>query len=423
MGFVDGGIVMNTVIVGLQWGDEGKGKVVDLLAPHFKYVVRFQGGNNAGHTLVVKDQKFGLHLIPSGILHGDIRCVIGNGVVVDPAVLVQEMEELGNAGYPIVPNRLVISSNSHVIWPFHRTLDLAREAARGKNKIGTTGRGIGPTYEDKVARRGMHFSEFVDHEKRRAKLVQMIAEKAPIYKYVNMEVPSLEEMEAWARPLAEQLKPFVADSIELLHKAVESNSPILFEGAQGTFLDIDHGTYPFVTSSNTVAGAACVGSGVGPTHISHVIGIVKAYLTRVGAGPFPTELNGNEAEQLRQLGGEFGVTTGRPRRCGWLDIPLLKRACMLNSVTDICLTKLDILSNYDEIPLCIEYSDGEPVYEVMPGWNMDIQHCRTWEDLPENCHKYIERIQSLSGINIGLIGVGPKRSETIILSKTFQLTD
>lgn len=412
---------MNTVIVGLQWGDEGKGKVVDLLTPHFKYVVRFQGGNNAGHTLVVNDQTFGLHLIPSGILHDDVCCMIGNGVVVDPAVLLEEIAELGKAGYPVTPDRLQISNSAHVIWPFHRSLDVAREVARGKNKIGTTGRGIGPTYEDKVARRGMHMAEFVDTTKRQAKLKRMIEEKAPIYKYVNMAVPSFTEMEAWAAPLAETLRPYVCDTIDNLHGAIEQDQPILFEGAQGTFLDIDHGTYPFVTSSNTVSGAACVGAGVGPTHIKHVIGIVKAYLTRVGAGPFPTELNEEDSERLRTLGGEFGVTTGRARRCGWLDIPLLKRACLLNGVTDICLTKLDVLSHYAEIPLCVGFTEGVPQYEVMQGWRTDIQDCRTFEELPEACQTYIQRIEELSGVSIGLIGVGPKRSQSIIRSNTFRL--
>lgn len=411
---------MNTVIVGLQWGDEGKGKVVDLLTPHFRYVVRFQGGNNAGHTLVVNDKTFGLHLIPSGILHEDVCCVIGNGVVIDPFVLLEEIDELGQAGHPVTSKNLQISENAHVIWPFHRSLDIAREAARGKNKIGTTGRGIGPTYEDKVARRGMHLSEFVDTKKRQAKLQSMIAEKSPIYKYVNMPAPSFEKMEAWAAPLAERLRPFVCDTVGNLHKALENGEPILFEGAQGTFLDIDHGTYPFVTSSNTVAGAACIGTGVGPTHIKHVVGIVKAYLTRVGSGPFPTELDGDAAERLRTLGGEFGVTTGRARRCGWLDIPLLKRACLLNGVTDICLTKLDVLSAYKEIPLCVGYEKGEPQYEIHPGWNVDIQECRTFEALPKACQNYILRIEELSGVSVGLIGVGPKRSESIIRSAIFQ---
>jgi len=413
---------MNTVIVGLQWGDEGKGKVVDLLTPHFKYVVRFQGGNNAGHTLVVNDETFGLHLIPSGILHDTVCCMIGNGVVVDPAVLLEEMQGLNRAGYTVTTERLQISSNAHVIWPFHRTLDVAREAARGKNKIGTTGRGIGPTYEDKVARRGMRMAEFVNTQQRQAKLQSMIVEKSPIYKYVKMNVPSFDAMEAWASPLAERLRPYVCDTIDNLHTAIQEQEPILFEGAQGTFLDIDHGTYPFVTSSNTVSGAACIGTGVGPTHITHVIGIVKAYLTRVGSGPFKTEIHGEDAERLRTLGGEFGVTTGRARRCGWLDIPLLKRACMLNGVTDICLTKLDILSHYKEIPLCTRYENDVPHYEIMQGWNEDIQHCRDFDSLPAACQEYILRIEELSGVSIGLIGVGPKRSESIIRTDTFRMS-
>jgi adenylosuccinate synthase len=413
---------MNTIIVGLQWGDEGKGKVVDLLAPHFSYVVRFQGGNNAGHTLVVNNQKFALHLIPSGILREGIHCIIGNGVVVDPAVLLEEIKELNEASVQISPKKLSIAENAHIIFPFHRTLDKAREAGLGEDKIGTTGRGIGPTYEDKVARRGMRVSDFIDRDLRQKKLKRMIAQKTPIYKYVNMKVPTFNEIEEWSAPLAEQIKPYVRDSISMLHEALENNKSILFEGAQGTFLDVDHGTYPFVTSSNTLSGAACVGSGVGPTHIKRVIGIVKAYLTRVGAGPFPTELYGEEAERLRTLGAEFGATTGRPRRCGWLDIPLLKRSCLLNGVTDICLTKLDILSDYDEIPLCIAFENGTPVYEVHKGWREDISACRSWDSLPVEAQNYISRIEELTNISIGLIGIGPKRDEIIIRKSIFDLS-
>jgi adenylosuccinate synthase len=413
---------MNTVIVGLQWGDEGKGKVVDLLAPHFSYVIRFQGGNNAGHTLVVNNEKFALHLIPSGILREGIHCIIGNGVVVDPAVLMQEIKELREASITIDPEKFSIAAAAHIILPFHRTLDIAREAALGKNKIGTTGRGIGPTYEDKIARRGMRVSDFVQSKIRQEKLRKMIAEKTPLYKYVNMTPPSYEEIEAWAAPLAKAIEPFVADTVGIIHSAVEAQKHILFEGAQGTFLDIDHGTYPFVTSSNTLAGAACVGTGVGPTHIKRVVGIAKAYLTRVGSGPFPTELFGDEAEYLRKLGGEFGATTGRPRRCGWLDIPLLKRACLLNGVTDICLTKLDILSEYDEIPLCTHFHDGKPVFEFHKGWKKDITNCRSWEELPAECRTYVTRIEELTKISIGLIGVGAKREEIIIRTSIFDLS-
>lgn len=405
---------MHTVIVGLQWGDEGKGKIVDILTPKYSYVVRFQGGNNAGHTLVIGDQKFGLHLIPSGILHDAVHCVIGNGVVIDPAILLQEFNTLANAGVSVTPSKLSISATAHIIWPFHRSLDVAKEKALGERKIGTTGRGIGPTYEDKIGRRGMQVQEFIHPQKRKEKLQLMLEEKAPLYEYVGMSTPSIEEMENWAQPLAEQLSPFVTDTVELLHHAILENKPILFEGAQGTFLDIDHGTYPFVTSSNTVAGAACTGTGVGPTHIKRVIGVVKAYLTRVGSGPFPTELHGDAGEHLRTLGREFGVTTGRPRRCGWLDIPLLRRACLLNGVTELCLSKLDVLSNYAEIPLCIGYDENStPIYQTMAGWNTDISHCTTWEELPQACKDYISTIESYACIPISLLGVGARRDQMI----------
>lgn len=407
---------MNTVIVGLQWGDEGKGKVVDLLASEFSFVVRFQGGNNAGHTLVVNNQKFGLHLIPSGILRPNIHCIIGNGVVIDPAVLLIEIEELRSCGQEISPRRLTLSSAAHIILPFHRSLDKAREVALGTQKIGTTGRGIGPAYEDKIARRGMRVEDFIDPKRRMNKLTQMIAEKSPIYEYAGLIPPSLEEIESWSAPLAEKIAPFVQDSVEMLHQALEKDEPILFEGAQGTYLDVDHGTYPFVTSSNTLSGAACVGSGVGPTHIKRVVGIAKAYCTRVGAGPFPTELFEQDAEEMRTLGKEFGVTTGRPRRCGWLDIPLLKRACFLNGVTDICLTKIDILSHYKKIHLCVAYEADKPVYQIFDGWMSDITDCRKWDDLPANCKTYISTIEELTKTPISLIGVGPKRKEIILRS-------
>ena len=414
----------NTVVVGLQWGDEGKGKVVDILTSHYKYVVRFQGGNNAGHTLVVNHpdkgmQKFGLHLIPSGILHDHIHCVIGNGVVIDPSVLVEEIHELQQADIHIDANRFTISSNAHIIWPFHRLLDHARELAKGAKQIGTTKRGIGPTYEDKIARHGMQVSEFIHPELRREKLQQLLHEKAILFQAFDQRTPTFEEMENWAAPLAEQLKPFVRDSIDLLHQAILKKEPILFEGAQGTFLDIDHGTYPFVTSSNTVAGGACVGAGVGPTHIHQVLGIVKAYCTRVGSGPFPTELHGEDGERLRSLGKEIGVTTGRPRRCGWLDLPLLKKAILLNGVTELCLSKLDILSNYTEIPVCVAYADdGNPIYESLPGWNCDISLCRTFEDLPPHCLEYITFIEKHVMTPITFIGIGPKRSDIILHNST-----
>jgi adenylosuccinate synthase len=408
---------MNAVIVGLQWGDEGKGKVVDMLAPSFSHVVRFQGGNNAGHTLVVDGRKIALHLIPSGILRQGITCIIGNGVVLDPRVLNDEIEALRKLGLELA--RIRISLNAHVILPIHRMLDRGREASRGERKIGTTGRGIGPTYEDKIARRGMRVSDFVDSDRRKARMEQLLAQKAPLFTQLGIELPELAELESWAQPLAEAISPYVADTVGELHRVIGEGGSILFEGAQGTFLDIDHGTYPYVTSSNTLAGAACTGSGVGPTHIDKVLGIAKAYITRVGSGPFPTELPDAQGDRLRELGGEYGATTGRPRRCGWLDIPLLKRACALNGVTELCLTKLDILSHFNEIPLCTHYENGEPCYETMPGWEADITACRDWSELPLNCQNYVRKIEALSNISVALIGVGPDRLATIYRDSLF----
>jgi adenylosuccinate synthase len=403
---------MNTVVVGLQWGDEGKGKAVDLLAARFRYVVRFQGGNNAGHTLVVNGQKRALHLIPSGILRENAICFIGNGVVIDPSILLDELHGLSDID--VTPSKLRISGRAHVILPIHRAIDIAREARLGKNKIGTTGRGIGPTYEDKIARRGLTMGVFIDPEQRKARISEILARKRPLLNELGIENMDVEALEAWAAPIATQVAPYVTDTVEELHEALEQGDFALFEGAQGTFLDIDHGTYPYVTSSNTIAGSACSGAGIGPSQISNVIGIAKAYITRVGAGPFPTELLGETGELLRAEGGEFGVTTGRPRRCGWLDIPLLKRACRLNGVTEICLTKLDILSCLDELKLCVEYTSEGPLYETFAGWKEDISSCRTFSELPEGCKKYIHRIESLSNSRIGLIGVGPQREATIV---------
>ncbi|MBM76598.1 MAG: adenylosuccinate synthase [Proteobacteria bacterium] len=402
---------MNTVVVGLQWGDEGKGKAVDLLADHFKCVVRFQGGNNAGHTLVVNNKRYALHLIPSGILRENTICFIGNGVVVDPAILLQELN--GLTEIHIDPSRLRISNKAHIILPLHRALDVAREQRLGNNKIGTTGRGIGPTYEDKIARRGITMELFVDASQRKNIFEKILDRKRPLLQDMGVSW-SLKDLEDWANPIASQLAPFITDTVEELHQFLESGEHALFEGAQGTFLDIDHGTYPFVTSSNTVAGSACTGAGVGPSQIQHVIGIAKAYITRVGAGPFPTELLDETGELLRKEGKEFGVTTGRPRRCGWLDIPLLKRACRLNGTTEICLTKLDILSCLDEIKLCVDYDQDNPIYEAFPGWKTDISKCRSFSDLPQACKNYVQRIETLSNSRIGLIGVGPQREATIV---------
>ncbi|MGC6508370.1 MAG: adenylosuccinate synthase [Myxococcota bacterium] len=404
----------NTVIVGLQWGDEGKGKLVDIMAPKFKYVVRFQGGNNAGHTLVVDGRKVALHLIPSGALHPDSHCIIGNGVVIDPKILCEELDELEAQEIHLETHRFHISDRAHVILPTHRRLDSSSERSLGLQKIGTTKRGIGPTYEDKIGRRGLRMGDFIDTSKRREQLkIIQARHQAVLSGQFEQSALQIDELESWCAPLAERLRRFVKDTTDLLHNAIQNGDSILFEGAQGTFLDVDHGSYPFVTSSNTVAGAACSGAGVGPTHIQEVVGIAKAYLTRVGAGPFPTEIFGDDAEQLRQLGGEFGATTGRPRRCGWLDIPLLKKACMLNGVTQLMLTKLDVLSAYDQIPLCTHYDNDQPQYEYLQGWRNDISQCRRWEDLPEACKYYINRIETLSEMRIALIGVGPEREAFI----------
>ena len=404
----------NTAVVGLQWGDEGKGKIVDLLAPKFKYVVRFQGGNNAGHTLVVDGKKVALHLIPSGALHPEAHCVIGNGVVIDPKILCEELDALEAQEIHLSASRFHISDRAHVILPTHRRLDSSSERSLGLQKIGTTKRGIGPTYEDKIGRRGLRMGDFIDPARRLEQLNIIYARhQAVLSGQFEQSALRIDELEAWCAPLAERLQAFVKDSTALLHNAIRAGDNILFEGAQGTFLDVDHGSYPFVTSSNTVAGAACTGAGVGPTHIQEVVGIAKAYLTRVGSGPFPTEIFEEEAERLRQLGGEFGATTGRPRRCGWLDIPLLQRACMLNGVTQLMITKLDVLSAYDQIPICTHYDHDQPQYEYLSGWRSDISKCRSWDELPEACKNYIIRIETLSEMRIALIGVGPEREAFI----------
>ena len=416
----------NRVVVGLQWGDEGKGKIVDLLARQASIVARFQGGNNAGHTLVVNGNTLVLHLVPSGILHANIKCAIGNGVVVDPEVLLKELDALASRGHTIGPQQLLVGEGAHVILPFHRKLDGAREASLGDQKIGTTGRGIGPTYEDKIARRGLRMATFVDDAKRRAHIAALLPEKnRQIVEWYGGTPLTVEEIDAWASPLAARLAPYVADTPAVLHQACQDGESILFEGAQGTFLDVDHGTYPYVTSSNTIAGAACAGTGVGPTQIHQVIGVTKAYTTRVGAGPFPSAMTDAEEEKLRTLGGEFGATTGRPRRCGWFDAALVRRAVLLNGVTDLALTKLDILSGYPTLQICTHYADGlaptsaealaqaQPIYESVPGWSEDISGVRIWDDLPINCQRYIQRIEALAGVPATLLSVGPGRDEVI----------
>lgn len=421
--------INNTVVVGLQWGDEGKGKIVDLLAANARHVVRFQGGNNAGHTLVVDGETVILHLIPSGILQPDTTCIIGNGVVVDPEVLVREIDQLEQRGHTITPDSLVLSSDAHLVLPIHRTLDGLREQALGGAKIGTTKKGIGPAYEDKVARRGIRAGALLDLARFRRHIQGTLHEKHRIFtEWYDAPGATDDELVEWATPLAERLKPFIRDGVDALHDAIDAHESILFEGAQGTYLDVDHGTYPFVTSSNTVAGNAAAGTGVGPKDLHNIVGIAKAYATRVGSGPFPTQLNGDEEEALRSKGGEFGATTGRPRSCGWFDAPMVRHACRLNSVTHLVLTKLDILSGLESLRIGIGHEpvvggdrfEGSPVYETVPGWSEDISSCRSWDELPANAKAYVERIETLVGVQAGLISVGPGREQVIPRDELFE---
>lgn len=426
----------NIVIVGTQWGDEGKGKIVDLLAEHADVVVRFQGGNNAGHTMVVNGKKFICHLIPSGILQGKV-CMIGNGVVVDPTVLLQEMARLKDAGIPVLPRNLRISEKAHVIMPYHRLVDQLREIKDGDKKIGTTGRGIGPTYEDKASRRGIRFAELLDPAGFKEIIREVIREKNfYLTSFPSREALDPEEIIREYLGYAKALEPHVADISTELHQFMEEGKQILFEGAQGTHLDIDHGTYPFVTSSNTVSGNACCGAGVGPKTITGVIGITKAYTTRVGSGPFPTELTDEIGDKIQEKGAEFGATTGRKRRCGWLDLVLLKNAARLNGLTGIAVTKLDVLDGLDEIKICRAYEfQGKkieafpanirilekcnPVYESLPGWQEDISSIRKQHDLPKNVLNYLSRIKKLTGLTVDIISVGQERGQTIVIKNPF----
>ncbi|MDY0040383.1 MAG: adenylosuccinate synthase [Desulforhabdus sp.] len=427
----------NVVIVGTQWGDEGKGKIVDLLTDNADYVIRFQGGNNAGHTLVVKGKKFILHLIPSGILHPGKICAIGNGVVIDPAVLIQEIDRLIGHGLPVSPENLIISRYAHIIMPYHRALDLAREKKKGSSKIGTTGRGIGPCYEDKVARNGIRMHDLFSEETLAEKIEKNLEEKNFLLQHFFEEQPLdgkaiLDEYLAYG----ERLAPFAENVSERLQSADRLGSKLLFEGAQGTHLDIDHGTYPFVTSSNTVAGNACCGSGVGPDRIHEVLGVVKAYTTRVGGGPFPSELLDETGQRLQQVGGEFGSTTGRPRRCGWLDMVVLKNAAKLNGLAGLAITKLDVLTGLPTLKIAVGYQCGPqrldtvppelsaleacvPIYEELPGWEEDIRGIRRFPDLPENTRRYLKRIEELARIPLHIVSVGPGRDETIVLRDPF----
>jgi adenylosuccinate synthase len=423
----------NVVVIGTQWGDEGKGKIVDWLTDRAQGVVRFQGGHNAGHTLVIGAKKTVLHLIPSGILRGDVDCYIGNGVVLSPEALLAEMDELEQAGVKNVVARLIISEACPLILPYHGALDRAREAAKGEKKIGTTGRGIGPAYEDKVARRALRLQDLFKPERFAAKLEELLEfHNFVLEKYYRQERLEYRRILDATLALAPRLLPLVADVPRALYHANKAGRNLLFEGAQGSLLDIDHGTYPFVTSSNCVAGAAAAGAGIGPMHLHYVLGITKAYSTRVGEGPFPTELSDDVGERLRQRGREFGATTGRPRRTGWFDAAALKRSIQLNGVSGLCITKLDVLDGAESLKICVGYRiDGEvsdilpvgaeelercePVYEEMPGWQESTVGVKAHDRLPRAARDYLARIEGLCGVPIDLISTGPERDETIVL--------
>ncbi len=427
----------NVVVVGTQWGDEGKGKIVDLLTEQARLVARYQGGNNAGHTLVVDGAKFIFHLIPSGILHSGTQCLIGNGVVLDPEVLLMEIDRLKERGHKVGPENLRISERTQVIMPYHQRIDIAREEKKGAGKIGTTGRGIGPCYEDKVGRRGIRMADLVDPDSLKAKLAEVLPEKNfYLENFLGAQPFTIDEILEKYLPMGARLKPLVANVSVILDQAVRQGQNILFEGAQGTHLDIDHGTYPYVTSSNPLAGGATTGTGIGPGQLHHVLGIVKAYTTRVGGGPFPTECLDKIGDHLVECGVEFGSTTGRRRRCGWLDAVVLKDAARLNGLTGLAITKLDVLSTLNTVKICVAYDqDGakretmpgtlkelercRPVFEELPGWTEDIRRVRQYQDLPANTRRYLERVQELVGVPIQLISVGPDREETMVLKNPF----
>ena len=427
----------NVVVLGTQWGDEGKGKIVDLLTDQANAVARFQGGHNAGHTLVIGGEKTVLHLIPSGILREGVKCLIGNGVVLSPEALLKEMRELEEKGVP-VRDRLRLSPACPLILPYHVALDQARELARGDAKIGTTGRGIGPAYEDKVARRGLRLGDMFNTERFADKLKEgMEYHNFALTEYYKVDAVDYQKTLDEALQMAEELKPLVEDVTSTLHQYREEGANILFEGAQGSLLDIDHGTYPFVTSSNTTAGGTATGSGFGPLYLDYVLGITKAYTTRVGSGPFPTELHDDIGAHLAKQGHEFGATTGRARRCGWFDGVALRQAVRINSVTGLCLTKLDVLDGLSTIKVCVDYKDAAgnsiaapfdcedygditPIYEDMPGWSESTVGAKSLDDLPDNARDYIKKIESIVGVPIDIISTGPDRVETIVLRHPFQ---
>ncbi len=426
------------IVVGTQWGDEGKGKIVDLYAESADVIARFQGGNNAGHTLVVKGEQTILHLIPSGILHNNKICIVGNGVVLDPKVIIQEIDNLKSRNLFPSNTTLFVSENVHIIMPYHRRLDIARESRKGGKKIGTTGRGIGPCYEDKVTRVGIRLCDLLDDKVFREKLKKNVEEKNFFLTEFFKEEP-VDEQAIYNeyREYADRLRQYAANTSIILSREIEKGKNILFEGAQGNHLDVDHGTYPFVTSSNTVAGNACCGSGIGPTKISAVVGICKAYTTRVGGGPFITELTDDIGERIQKVGMEFGATTGRRRRCGWLDIVMVRQSARISGITGIAITKLDVLTGIEKLKVCVGYKiDGKdftesvpsnlqilsqcrPIYEEMEGWAEDISKARNIQALPTNARKYVERVEELTGVKIFVASVGPGREETIIVENPF----
>lgn len=419
------------VIIGAQWGDEGKGKATDLIAGRIDHVVKFNGGNNAGHTVVIGNEKYALHLLPSGILTEGVTPVIANGVVIDLEVLFEEIDALSSRGIDV--SKLRVSANAHVITSYHRTLDKVTERFLGKRQIGTTGRGIGPTYADKINRIGIRIQDIFDEGILRQKVEGALDLKNHLLvKIYNRRAIPVDDIVQELLSYADRLRPMVCDTSLLLHEALAEGKTVLFEGGQATMLDVDHGTYPFVTSSSSTAGGASTGSGIGPNAITRVIGIVKAYTTRVGSGPFPTELDNDEGERLRQAGAEFGTTTGRPRRCGWYDAPIARYSARINGITDFVMTKLDVLTGLVEIPVCVAYEvDGvrfdempvnqsdfhhaTPIYENFPGWTQDISGARRFEDLPVNAQNYVRALESMSGARISAIGVGPARDEIIAI--------
>ena len=419
------------IVLGAQWGEEGKGKMTDYLAEEANVVVRYQGGNNAGHTVEVGDKQYKLHLIPSGILHDEKLNVIGNGVVVDPMAFFSEIDYLQEEGVKVTPEKLIVSDRAHVIMPYHKVLDRLKEKARGKNDIGTTGKGIGPCYTDKFERCGIRVCDLIDKEVFKEKLMENIEMKNKyIVNVLGGEALSFDEIYEEYSKYGEKLKPFVKDTSVRVYNEIKEDKTVLFEGAQGMLLDIDYGTYPYVTSSNTTAGGVANGVGIGPNMITNAVGIAKAYTTRVGKGPFPTELENETGEWIREKGHEYGVTTGRSRRCGWLDAVILKTTVRVSGLTSLCVTKIDTLAGLDKLKICTGYKldekiidyfpaslkdleKCEPIYEEFEGWGEEVAEARSYEELPENAKKYLNRIEELTGTKISIVGVGPKRDQTI----------